>query len=216
MGRRTGKCSICGNLRELSADHLPQKSLYPKEIRRTLKNMHVVMACSECNNSSSEIDELFKVIFGQVGDAPWRSEMLNSVDATLASNKRLDRLLTENTRVGIVEGREIRTFKLPRVMNEILIAPAERIVKGLFFREFGQILVEHYEMSLFHPDALHPNIEAQLNKVHAEAKWKSVNAGTARYFFAATNPRDVVCVLRLFNNIELHFVLQKLDWRAQG
>lgn len=218
MAKTMGKCQLCGEVAELTADHLPQKSLYPKEIRGGIGNLNTVLACINCNNSAKVVDELLKVIVGLVGNAPWREQMLRSVDATLSKNRRLSSLITDNTKIESHAGvngqrAEVRVFKLPPTMNDQFFAPIERIVKGLFFQEFGKVLVEHYELSIFWPEAISPSLSEQLKIALASATWKSLNNETLVYGFVPLQASDIVCAMRLHSSFELYFVMKEIGWR---
>lgn len=163
MAAKEGKCQICGEVRPLTREHLPQQALYPKSIRHLAGNLNTVAACAECNNSSNVVDELLKVCIGQIADAPWSKELRESVDSTLSKNQRLLRLVNENTRIEnfiAANGNTVRAgvFKLPTELNESLMGAIERIVKALFYQHCGKVLIEHYEISVFHPDVIHPEL----------------------------------------------------------
>jgi 5-methylcytosine-specific restriction endonuclease McrA len=54
------KCQICGEVKPLTRDHIPQQALYPKAVRSSVPNLNIVMACFECNNAGKVVDELMK------------------------------------------------------------------------------------------------------------------------------------------------------------
>ena len=101
MAAKEGKCQICGEVKALTRDHIPQLSLYPKSIRPDVPKLNTVLACADCNNSACVVDEILKVFVGLVADAPWRSEMNDSIDSTLSNNRGLARLLEKNTRLEV-------------------------------------------------------------------------------------------------------------------
>lgn len=213
-----GICQICGLSRELTKEHLPQKSFYPKEIRSQVDSFNTVLACTECNNKSNVSDELAKVVFGLVASVDWKDELCRSIDSTLSQNHRLDRLLRENIRTekvkrenGTVEDK--RAFKLPQYMNEELLSSVKRMVKAFYFMQFGRILVNDYELSEFHPDAVHPSLAEKIRSGVENASVYGVNGDTVLYTFFNPQGSDWVCVVNLFKSVQLYFVMKGLGWR---
>lgn len=187
MGNRRGLCQICGENRELTTDHIPQKSLYPKSIRSSLRDqMSTVQACSPCNNAQNEVDEFLKVVVGMI-----------------AENTRRDEVDTERGKW------PADIFKIPTDYAEQLLAAVERIVKGLFYREFGQVLFVTFEVSHFHPSVVHPDLRAEIEEALMEGDWKSLNDNTFHYCFVHVNRGDIVCVVNLFENLEFCFCIIK-------
>jgi len=213
-----GTCQICGLSRELTKEHLPQKSFYPKKIRSQVGSFNTVLACSACNNKSNVSDELAKVIFGLVASVDWEDELRRSIDSTLSKNQRLGRLLKENTRTekiklenGTVEN--ARAFKLPQNMNEELFSSVKRMVKAFYFMQFGRVLVNDYELSEFHPDAVHPSLTETLRSGVESAYVHGVNGDTVLYTFFNPQGSDWICVVNLFKSVQLYFVMKELGWR---
>jgi len=97
------KCQLCGETAELTKEHLPQRAFYPKSIRDQIDSFNTISACFQCNNSSNVTDEFAKVIYGLLAESPWKDTMKDSVDATLSKNKRLDRLVNDNSQNTKVE-----------------------------------------------------------------------------------------------------------------
>lgn len=213
-----GKCAICGDIRELTKEHLPQKAFYPKAIRSQIQLFNVVNACGPCNNQSNVSDELAKVVFGMVAKTPWNEHLQASIDATLSNNIRLRRLIDENTReeeIALADGgvRDARIFKLPYQLNDQLLGTVERMIKAFYFMHTGKVLVEHYEISFFNPNGVHPDLlEEIVSGVHS-TKVHSVNEGTVRYSFFKVQKSDIVFVVNLFASIQLYFVMKELGWR---
>lgn len=221
MAATEGKCQICGLVKPLTREHLPQRGLYPKSVRPFIENLNTVAACADCNNSSNVVDELLKVVFGLVADAPWAQELRDSVDSTLSKNQRLARLLEHNSRVESYEAEdgkpvEARVLKLPKNLTEPLVGAVERIVKALFYQHFGKVLVEHYEVSVFHPEGIHPDLSKRMYGALDQAQVHSINNNTVRYCFAVVHAVDIVWVINIYGNIEFFFVLKELGWRERG
>lgn len=212
MRNRKGLCQICGETRELTTDHIPQKSLYPKSIRSSLRDqMNTVQACSPCNNAQNEVDEFLKVVVGMIADAPWKNDVTASVKSTLDKNGRLLKVIAENTRRDEIDTERGKwpadVFKIPADYAEQLLASVERIVKGLFYQEFGQVLVIKYNVSHFHPSVVHPDLRAEIEEALMEGDWQSLNDNTFHYCFVHVNRGDIVCVVNLFENLEFCFCI---------
>ena len=149
MARKVGKCQICGEVKPLTRDHIPQLALYPKTVRPAVPNLNTILACSECNNAANIVDEVLKVFVGLVADAPWPKEMRDGVNSTLRKNRRLGRLLDENSRIEAVRTEtgtsvQAKVVKLPKEQTDHLLSALQRIVKALFFQHFGKVLVEDH------------------------------------------------------------------------
>jgi hypothetical protein len=211
-----GKCQLCGEYALLTDDHLPPKSLYPKAVRSVLIDMHTVKACEKCNNGSKKNDELFKVLVGLVADAPWSDELRESVEATLKNNNRLSRLISENERFeeqlpSYGTPIFVRIVKIPHENRDEFLSVVDRLVKGLFFRKYGEILVEKYQLSLFVPEALHPSKLTEMQSASKSVVWESLNNGTIRFLFIPLKNGDIVIVVNLYGTIELDYVAQRME-----
>lgn len=156
-----------------------------------------------------------------VADIPWKEDLHQSIDATLSKNNRLRRLMDENTRdesIVLADGtqRDARAFKLPKHLNGELFSSIERMVKAFYFMQFGQILVEHYELSIFHPEAIHPSLAEKLRSGIKNADVYGVNNDTVLYAFFNPQGADIVCVVDLFSTMQLFFVMKELGWREKA
>ncbi len=208
-----GICQICGNFDLLTDDHLPQKCLYPKSIRSSIKNMNIVKACFNCNNGSKISDEQMKVIFGNVAHSYWEGEMWNSTVSTLDNNKKLEELIEKYTKYEYVENDNsiAAPLKVLSIKNELknsFLTSFDRIVKGLFYKHYKEVLVINRELSIFHIDGLHPNKTEEIQKNLDKSTWKEINDGTCRYVFIEMDSTDIVIIIELFNSVKLHYVIQ--------
>ena len=215
---RVGQCHLCGELKPLTRDHVPQLALYPKRIRPAVPNLNTVLACSDCNNAASIVDEVLKVFVGLVGDAPWPKEMRDGVDSTLRKNRRLARLLEENSHLEAIPTRtgttvQAKIYKLPKEHTEHLLAALQRVVKGLFYQHFGKVLVDDHELSVFYPQVIHPELYKELEDALMQGDWRSINRHTLHYCFVHINHGDTVCVINLYENIEFCFCIRPKGWR---
>jgi hypothetical protein len=219
MAKKHGTCRICGEVRPLTRDHIPQAGLYPKTIRALVPNLNTVLACEDCNNASSTVDEILKVFVGLVGDAHWRRELTDSVDSTLRKNLRLTRLLDEHSRFEEIRTKTggsvpARVIKLPGEQTENLMLALERIVKGLYFQHFGSVLVQTHEVSVFYPQVIDRELRKELDDALMQGDWRSINGNTFHYCFVHINHGDTVCVINIYENIEFCYCIRPKDWRS--
>lgn len=220
MSKREGKCQLCGEIKLLTRDHIPQLSLYPKTIRASVPNLNTVSACADCNNAANVVDEVLKVFVGLVADAPWPDQLRDGVDATLRKNQRLARLLDENSRYELIPTKvgtnvQAKIVKLPKKQTDHLLSALERIVKALFFQHFDKVLVEEHEVSVFYPEVIHPDLHKELEDALMQGDWRSLNRNTLHYCFVHINHGDIVCVINLYENIEFCFCIRHKGWRHE-
>lgn len=209
-----GICQLCGTWGLLTDDHIPQKSLYPKQYRSKISKFNTIKACSYCNNGSSVEDEVLKVLVGSLAHLHWGVEMWNSILSTLEGNKKLDRDIESNSRYedipsgdGVIESAKI--LKLDGRLKGMFLLAMERIAKGLFYQEFSEVLTVGRNISTFHPDALHQGDIEYIQKSHKMNLWKSVNNETCIYLFDVKQNGRILLHLSLFNTIKIHYVIQK-------
>jgi hypothetical protein len=215
---KDGKCQLCGEVGPLTRDHIPQLGLYPKVVRSAVPNMNTMSACGACNNAAKIVDEVLKVFVGFVADAPWYAELMKSAEATLQKNQRLARALNTNVRIEQTQDRngnpiDARVIKLPKEETDQLIQALERIARALFFQEFGKVLTEEHEISVFYPQVIHRDLYRELEDALMAGEWKHLNAGTMHYCFVSINNGDICCVVNIYKNIEFCFCIRPKDWR---
>lgn len=208
-----GVCQLCGDWGLLTDDHIPQKSLYPKNIRFSLEKMNSVKACFKCNNESNQADEFLKVIVGNLAHSFWDGELWRSTISTLYKNQKIDRLLEKHSTYMNQEDHNgeiqpTRTLILENELKHNFLLAMERIAKGLFYQKYGEVLVENREISIFHPEGLHPDKTDEINRNLAKSKWQEVNNGTCRYVFIEMDTTDIVFIVELFSSIKLYYVIQ--------
>jgi hypothetical protein len=140
------------------------------------------------------------------------------VDATLRKNQRLARELDANSRTENVrtasDAVEARVYKLPSDQTERLMLALERIVKGLYFQRFGEVLVEKHEVSVFYPEVIDPDLYKELDDALMQGDWRSINGNTFHYCFVYINGGDTVCEINIHENIEFCYCIRLKDWRS--
>ena len=209
-----GNCELCGEFAELTKDHLPQRGLYPKSIRNTLGEMNSVNACEECNGKAKQDDEFLKVVMGDIGDVPWQEKAQDGVRATLEKNHKLARMLDSNAywesvRTPDGETRKVKVGALSREESQRFFQAVARIIKGLYFQTFGEVLVERHEISDFSPEAVHPILQQRLLEQYALATEHHVNRETVRYRFFEPQLGSMVCYISIFETFKLFYVIQE-------
>ena len=136
-------CAICGLKAATTSDHLPPKSIFPKP---RPSNLITVPSCADCNNSASELDENFRLYLAlHVGDLEDKLTAAYFYEAlrTYKHNKKLQREI-----LGIVELVDLKTpsgINLGLGMKVLWNSKShdaviERIVRGLYFHHFGEVL----------------------------------------------------------------------------
>lgn len=171
------------------------------------------MACDACNNGSSEIDEIFKAVIGNIAHSSWDGELWKSTISTLNNNKKLDSLLEKHSRYEEIEHQNgefkpAKILKLDNKLKDAFLMAMERIAKGLFYQHYNEVLVLRRDISLFLPDVIHPNKIESIKRNLAKSTLHEINKGTCRYVFVEMDNKDIVFIIDLYDAIKLHYVIQ--------
>ena len=135
------ECVYCGSQRQLTRDHIPPKNLFPKPLP---SNLVTLPCCRGCNAGASKDDEYFRFLVTRddAGDHPEARKILPAFFKSLQRRqaKGLTNLMKENlfdidvyTPGGIYVERRLGYNADVRRFDNV----ASRIVKGLFWHEFG-------------------------------------------------------------------------------
>ena len=151
--RKTQVCALCGQIREVTREHVPPKCLFPTPQRSPL----ILRTCARCNNGSTESDEEFGTLLnlfrndstkdtGANWNRAFRSlrnqrKMLRSL---LATTEKV--LLTSESGIVIGPG---YTFRWPIWR---LLPTAEKIARLLFFHHNKQPVPPHLSVSTYEID----------------------------------------------------------------
>ena len=137
------KCVICNQRAATTKDHIPPKGIFAKP---RPNNLITVPACSKCNNELSGLDERFKVYLGlHVGASGGQAQEFfrNEALRTLDHNRKLRHEILSKlepvylaTSGGIIYDEGYRIPWDSRTHDLIV----ERIVRGLYYHHFGNIL----------------------------------------------------------------------------
>lgn len=146
---KKGICIYCGKLKELTKDHVPPDSFFPKP---RPSNLITVPSCYKCNQEAGKDEELFLATFmfsqagvTEVGRKLWDQKLHRMYLKNWGLRRRISKSLHLSetyTPSGIYLGR-----------NMVINAEAGRcyrvvskIVRGLYFFEFSQALPSSTEI----------------------------------------------------------------------
>lgn len=152
-------CVYCGSKEELTDDHIPPKTLFPKP---RPSNLITVRSCRNCNESASKDDEYFRLMISMrhnTGDHPAVKKILPSIyrslqkpakrgfqQALFNSMGEMDVVSDGGIYLGTTQGYDVNLSRLDRV--------ATRITTGLFFHQFGTRLPSGFEVKTYAADGL--------------------------------------------------------------
>ena len=189
-------CVYCGSRkRKLTKDHVPPKCLFAKPLPQDLI---IVPCCYPCNNAASKDDEYFRSTLVFRRDAGEHAEAKRVVDSAVRSLQRpeargfTDSLLGNvrefffKNEHGIVEPGASYHVDLERIDRV-----ASRVVKGLFWKDYGKRLPDEYMVSSYNDSGIQHMDENQLGIVRSvlEGRAKTVGNKVFRYWKSAV-PED--------------------------
>ena len=202
-------CVYCGSRKKVTKDHIPPKSLFAKP---RPKNLITVPCCRKCNNSASKDDEYFVttiVLRRDAGEHPEAKRVSDRVWRSLRKPeaKGLNKLL-----LGDVEGLfylNKQGFYEPTAGYNVdlqrLDRVASRIVKGLFWSEYGERLPEDYDAWAFNDSGIQGMDENQLGILRAVLGGKSTIVGNKVFrYWNSIVPEDKYSsawILRFFESV---------------
>lgn len=188
-------CIYCGSRKKLTRDHIPPKSLFAKPLPNDLIT---VPCCRNCNNSVSKDDEYFRsaiVLRRDAGEHPEAKKVAERVWRSLQRPEAqgLNTLLLNDVRefyrlneLGIYEPAASYYVEFQRIESV-----ASRIVKGLFWDEYGKRLSDDYVVSAFIDSDIGHMDDNQLEIFNSvlEVRSRSVGKTVFRYWQRAV-PED--------------------------
>ena len=142
-------CCFCGIRPATTKDHIPPKCIFPPP--RPV-DIITVPACKECNESTSAIDEEFRVFANLfVGKKTPETERLwESSISTVEKNRRLlDKAKSAfqpgyiTSKLGIILS-EVNLVVWDDSMNQVVV----KIIRGLYFYHFGEILADRVDIAV--------------------------------------------------------------------
>ncbi len=147
---KTGECYLCGEIKELTDDHVPPKSLFPQPITEKYQ-LITVKACFDCNNSWGEKEKKLihdLTIVGESKDAQkvfesntrenymkgfWKRGGPSKDYFNIISRMKRTNLKTDS---GIILPKKVTIFNIPKDRDEVLV----KIGKGLHRKFKGKRL----------------------------------------------------------------------------
>ena len=148
--QQTQLCAICGARRATTRDHIPPKGIFPKP---RPNDLITVPACAACNNSTSSLDESFKVFVGFAaghgpdGEVLFREQTVRTLD----HNRRLKRSIARTLRdVWVKTPEGIALGKRPAVLldSNAHDSIVEKTIRGLHFHHSGTVLGDHVDITV--------------------------------------------------------------------
>lgn len=150
---RKGICAFCGSLTIVTDDHVPPRNIFPPPQPNDVEFV-TVPGCKKCNQGSSADDEQFKVYItlksGVNGAASLK--LHQSTKRTIRSNRKIRKEIFENSTPFYLPSGDSSTFETqyihkfdPRPIRRV----ARKIIKGLYFKHFGECIDEKAEVSVY-------------------------------------------------------------------
>ena len=203
-------CVYCGSRkRKLTKDHIPPKCLFAKPLPQDLIT---VPCCLKCNKGASKDDEYFRSTLVFRRDAGEHAEAKRVVDSAVRSLQRPEARGFANSLLGNVsefffknEHGVIEPGASYHVDLERLDRVASRVVKGLFWKDYGKRLPDEYMVSSYNDSGIQHMDENQSGIVRSvlEARPKTVGNNVFRYWQRAT-PEDnytTLWILLFYKNV---------------
>lgn len=198
-GRDLGICVICGSRKAVTRDHIPPKGIF---CQPRPNNLITVPACKECNNGASDLDERFRVHLSlhvaRKGNDTARNFYEEAL-RTLEHNSELRREILSKlepvyltTESGIIHDKGYRMLWDSQAHDAIV----ERMIRGLYYHHFRQILANRVDIEVQWLKKLTPEI------VSMPKDWRVNTFGTGEvtYIFArkAGSPLDSVWIFQFY------------------
>jgi hypothetical protein len=154
--KKKGVCVLCGRRGELTRDHIPPKSIFPKDTPRI-----TIFSCERCNQGSSKDDEFLRLLLTFPLGASDMPEVKPLIEPTLRSFGKQEAAKYASSILGSVRSIEVTTPgglfvgrhpALP-IRRDRLECILRKIVRGLFYHELGYALPCGYGVAVmpYHP-----------------------------------------------------------------
>ncbi len=145
MKSKIGICAICGKEGVVTDDHLPPRNIFPKPQPCDI-DLITVPACRSCNGGSSKDDEEFKLFISLKSgmEEPHCKKLHTSTKSTIRHNNRLKKHLVKDSTDFFLPNPETGQHEhviLQGYDPKPILRVSERIIRGLYFKHFGNPLV---------------------------------------------------------------------------
>lgn len=202
-------CVLCGErpATKGEGDHLPPQCIYPKP-RPLGIPWNKVPACTPCNNAGSADDEQFKLIIGiSTGDFRENQQLvIDSLAGTIGKNMRLAKqVLTKHQRgYGHRSGNAVAEPLVAVPFDgESYSRVIQRIVRGLYWQQSGQILRREAEIQVIPEQFVDPELAEPIKLLLSRAVRVELNNATFIYKYILEDDSSSFWGLQLFDK---HFV----------
>lgn len=140
-----GFCPICGDVKELTKDHLPPKKIF---IKPRPHNLITIKTCFECNNGASAYDEAFKIMLSFIlgGNDAQTQPLFDSALRSVKHNRRIargfksnmtDAYLTSQAGIIIEKGYLVKfDAEITKAFEEVV----KRITKGMYYYHYQNFI----------------------------------------------------------------------------
>ena len=214
---KKGICVFCGNMRELTKDHIPPKTIFPKP---RPNNLITVPSCYECNDSAKKDDEYFGVMMA-----------MQDTNGRHSSSSKLLPKIFDGLRHEKAKGFKQKVFQNFRVQNVVtesgiflgehpifeeeaapIVRVIERTCKGLFYFEKNKHYPSDYSIKVCFGNSLTDGgIKAQNILVKsAQAAFtaipKEIGNGEFKYWLRFTYD-DENAFVAIFEVFKSHYFL---------
>jgi hypothetical protein len=138
------QCVYCGSLSNITQDHIPPKSFFPKP---RPSNLITVPACKKCNQGYGKDEELFLATFmftdagvSDVGKSLWDEKLHRMYEKNLGLRRKIAQSLKEvdvRTPSGIYLGKRM-AIQYDDLRSQRVV---KKIIFGLYYYEFQEYLL---------------------------------------------------------------------------
>lgn len=195
-------CAICGVNLATTADHIPPKSIYPKELRAKNLALNSIPACPSCNNGAAVEDEELKLYIGySTGEYRDSSEkVIDSMVSTIANNGRLAKQLFQTKRsvYAALDGVVLKPCVAVSFNYENIKKSMARIVRGLYWMNTGRPLGRNTEISVFPYYSMSGEFHKKVSGLMALLAPNSLNNGTFTYKFSFREDGSSIWAVQFF------------------
>lgn len=206
---KIGKCAYCGNTEEITKDHIPPKNIFSKP---RPDNLITVPSCYKCNCEASKDDEYFRNVLTMRYDTYEHPDATKNWKTILRSIKRPESsglrkaILTGLKPVDLVTPSGIFLGQSGMYKVEVgrVLKTVNRIIKGIFYYEYGQVLPNDYNIQSFMLELIKFDDEV-LNFIAMAKKGNTQTIGENVFTYwirkTAENPNCTISLLVFYNKV---------------
>lgn len=149
MNKKIENCIYCGNQTEVTDDHVPPKSFFPKP---RPSNLITVSSCFDCNNKFGKDEEFFLASFmftdagtSDAGKLLWKEKLHRMYNKNIGLKRKIAEHLKP---VDVISkgGIFLRKGIGVKPDEKRWITVVEKIIRGLYYFEYKEILPENIKM----------------------------------------------------------------------